>query len=164
MTDPAAYPKPIPFSQADALAFVANPTPDVPGAFLAFVMLAVEPRIGEWRFAGAARSLAAAFGCITEFYHSFVTEPGEEPVNIAEGIGAEVLEVWPQLADGWSGGPDFGGLPHRVIFFGEGGAPYDDIGFCVVELEPEDAEPFFDRAPETHRPPEWGMLSDEDES
>lgn len=163
MTDPTAYPKPIPFSQADALAFVANPTPDVAGTFLSFVMLGVEPRIGEWRFAGAARSLAGAFARLAEFYQSFVTEPGEESVSVAEGIGSSVLEVWPQLAYGWSGGPDFGGLPHRVIFFGEGGAPYDDFGFCVVEVEPEDAEPFFDRDPETQRPPEWeGQSEGED--
>ncbi|AWM38431.1 hypothetical protein GobsT_34280 [Gemmata obscuriglobus] len=155
MNDPAAYPKPVPLSRADALALLADPAPDVPGTFLAFVMLAVEPRIGEWRFAGAARSLAGALVRWIEFYESFGATPAEALNGIAGAIGQQGLEVWPRLADGWSGGPDIGTLTHRVVFFGEGGAPYDDFGLCIIEVGPDDAEPFLTRAPETHRPAEW---------
>ncbi|MDY3552897.1 hypothetical protein R5W24_001986 [Gemmata sp. JC717] len=160
MNAPTPYPKPVPLSRADALALLADPTPDVPGTFLAFVMIAVEPRIGEWRFAGAARSLAGAFARWVEFYESFGATPAEALDGIAGAIRQEGLEVWPRLTDGWSGGPDIGAVVHRVVFFGEGGAPYDDFGLCIVEVGPDGGELFLTRAPETHRPTEWDESND----
>jgi hypothetical protein len=161
MNDPAAYPRPVPLSQEDALALATTvgQWPDVPGTFLAYEMIGLEERIGEWRFAGAARSLAGAFQRIVEFHEAFGSTPDEARAGLAELIGASVLDVLPRLEDGWSTP-----LPyqdqlrvHRVVFFGEGGAPYDYFGLCILEVEPEDGEPFFARAPETHRPDEWSQ-------
>lgn len=164
MIELAAYPKPVPFSRADALAFIADPTPDVAGTFLAFVMIPAEPRIGEWRFAGAVRSLAAAFSRFAEFHQAFGGPAAVAREGVAETVRQDALVIWPQLEDGWSRGPEFGGLTHRVVFFGEGAAPHDDFGLCIVEVEPGDGESFLGREPETQRPAEWDEQPDaEDE-
>ncbi|VTR99935.1 unnamed protein product [Gemmata massiliana] len=85
MIDVTAYPKPVPLSRADALVFLTEPAPDVSAMFLAFVMLPVEERIGEWRFAGAARSLNGAFVRIAEFAEVLgMAQPGAGYEMIAQ--------------------------------------------------------------------------------
>jgi hypothetical protein len=153
MIDPSAYPRPVPLSQADAhaLARELGSWPDVAGTFLVFEMIPLESRIGEWRFVGAARSLLGAFERIAEFGMAFGAEPQAARDGIADLIGSTVLEVYQRLEDGWDRPPDLNKLStHRVVFFGLGGAPYDCFGLCILEVEPEEGEPFFARLPETH--------------
>jgi hypothetical protein len=158
MIDASAYPRPVPLSQDDAVALARDPGawPDVPGTFLVYVMIPVASRFGEWRFAGAARSLAVTFECLAWFAEAFGLEPGAARDSVLDLLGAEVLEVKSRLEDGWSGPlPYFKGVrAHRVVYFGEGGEPHDHFGVCILEVEPEDGEPFFARRPETH-PPSW---------
>jgi hypothetical protein len=52
---------------------------------------------------------------------------------------------------------------HRVILFGEGQAPYDDLGFCVFEIDSLAGSPFAKRAPETARPDTWSESGDGEE-
>lgn len=170
MTDPSAYPRPIPLSREDALALLApGDWADVSGGFLAFMMIPVEQRVGEWRFAGAAWSLAGAFDRLAEFGAAmgFELDPETGRPSFAEWLGSEAIEFLPRLEDGWSALPHIGGLSGpRVVVFAEGQAPYDDSGLCVLEVEAHEAEPFFRRAPETQRPAEWGAsepADDEDE-
>jgi hypothetical protein len=160
MLDATAYPRPVPFSAEDARALAADlgNWPDVPGTFLVFEMIGLEARIGEWRFAGAARSLVGVFERLVAFHEAFGANPSEARASLVGLFEVSVLDVYPRLEDGWSGR----GIPyldelrsHRVVFFGEGGAPYDDFGVCILEVEREDGEPFFARQPETHRPVEW---------
>ena len=170
MIDPAAYPKPVPLSREDTLALLNSGWADVPGTFLAYMMIPVEQRIGEWRFAGAARSLAAAYERLVEFWVALGgdVEPETGRPSFADWLSWDAVEFLPRLEDGWSGVPYLDGLSaHRVVVFAEGQAPYDDTGLCILEVEPAEGEPFFAREPETDRPPEWGEQEgaeeDEDE-
>lgn len=160
MTDPSAYPRPAPLSAADASALLTNPGQwaDVRGAFLAYDMIPVGERDGEWRFAGAAKSLGGAFACLVRFEETmWGVDAAAARAGLAETLGVPVLDVHPRLEDGWSGDlPYLDELrSYRVVFFGEGGAPHDYFALCILEVEPADAEPFFARKPETHPLPTW---------
>src|SRR5262245_57621954 len=65
----AAFPGPLPLRREAGLQLLARPddyrTPG--GAFLTFVMVPIEARLGEWRFAGVSRSLADAADRVETF-------------------------------------------------------------------------------------------------
>ena len=158
MIDPSAYPRPVPLSQPDALelARAVGQWADVPGTFLVYEMIGLAEREGEWRFAGAARSLAGVFDRLVEFNVAFGADPDAARRAVVDLIGSRALGVFPRLEDGWSAGPSLDPAPaHRVVFFGEAHAPHDNHGLCILEVEPEEGEPFFSRRPETHLPDEW---------
>lgn len=156
MIEDDAYPKAIPLSREDAVELVSHPAeyPSVAGAFLSFVMVPLEERIGEWRYAGSSDSLSEALHRIG----AFAVEMGLSKTSPAETLlgwlRTEALEVWDDATQAWS----FEDLPlseigpHRVVLLGEGQPPHDDLGFCVFEIESLEDSPFKGRVPETDRP------------
>src|SRR5262249_40182179 len=126
-------------------------------ALLTFVMIAVEERIGEWRFAGAAGSLGQALSRIVDFAVEIGMTQHPPEVVLRDWLEQEALEVWTDISKAWS----YESLPlgevgdHHVVLFAEGQAPYDDFGFCVLEIATLEGSPFKDRAPDTSRPDEW---------
>lgn len=151
----AAFPGPLPLGREAALDVLArlDDFADTGGTFLSFVMIPVEERIGEWRFAGSSASLAEAFRRLDEFADAMLlTRPG------ATGYVRGVLEM-PNIYDVWTspGEAPIDGLGrHRVVLCAEGGAPYDDTGLCLVEVPSLAESGFEDRPPETVFPQEWG--------
>ncbi|MEZ4452129.1 MAG: hypothetical protein R3B09_21875 [Nannocystaceae bacterium] len=153
---------PPPLGREEALALFAgeDPAADRAGVFLSFVMIPVEERIGEWRFAGAAASAGAAAATIDRFLRAMgLHEPGSTTPAL-DLLRSGVLERPDPPEDGYA----YVGLPlaeigdHRVLVYGEGGAPYDDIGLAILEvpaIEGRGDHPFVGRAAETERPDAW---------
>lgn len=126
-------------------------------AFLSFLMIPVEERIGEWRFAGTADSLGEAFSRLVRLALKIgMTEKSADSI-LREWLEQEALEVWTDVSKAWS----YDALPlseigaHDVVLFAEGQAPYDDFGLAVLEIATLQGSPFKDRAPEDSPPPEW---------
>ena len=83
--------------------------------------------------------------------------PSEQLASLLEG---NVLEIGsPENVWGDNPGATFQdewdeALPaNHVITFAKGGAPYDDIGFAILEVASLDS--FAGREPDTRRPEEW---------
>lgn len=148
-----------PLSRSAALDLVASldRCDDVKGAFLTFVMIPVEERIGEWRFAGASASLGQALRRIGDFAVEVGDTRKDGETTLREWLEPGALEIWTDMSKAWS----YEDLPlaeigkHRVVLFGEGQAPYDDVGFCVLKIRSLKGSPFETRAPETARPATW---------
>jgi hypothetical protein len=140
----------------------AEPSQGEPGeeaerALLTFVMIPVEERIGEWRFAGTAGSLGQALSGIVDFAVAMGMTQQSRDIALRDWLEQEALEVWTDVSKAWS----YESLPldeigdHQVVLFAEGQAPYDDFGFCVLELASLEGSPFRGRTPDTSRPQEW---------
>lgn len=153
------HPHSIPLSSgaAQELCAGAETFAGVRGAFLCFVMIPVEERIGEWRFAGTGDTLGAAVGAIDAFMREMRLAPegGASPALHALSVGG--TPVFTDVNESWS----YYDLPHgeigghTVVLFAEGQAPYDDFGFCILELQSLVDSPYLTRAPETDRPDSW---------
>ncbi|MFO0590149.1 MAG: hypothetical protein U0441_21585 [Polyangiaceae bacterium] len=166
MSVPSSIRRSAPLSREEARSLSsAPPAPpsDAPErAYLTFMMIPVEERIGEWRFSGVARSLQEAFLRIADFGREIgMTEHPRESI-IADWLEAEALEVWTDVSKAWS----YDALPleeigdHDVVLFAEGQAPYDDFGFAVLEIATLEGSPFKERVPDTSRP--TGASEEED--
>lgn len=163
MTPASQYPAPLPLSREHALEIVSDldGRAAIPGAFLTFVMIPVEARIGEWRFAGASGSLAEALRRVGEFMLTMGTDEPVARSALAAWLQEDALTAWTKLRDAWS----YKDLPldeigeHRVVLFLEGQAPYDDCGACVLELD--DLGPWAERAPQTEWPETWDEREEE---
>ncbi|MBX7222456.1 MAG: hypothetical protein K1Y36_21080 [Blastocatellia bacterium] len=153
------FTRPIPFSRPDALEIIAENRhmADINGVFLTFVMIPVEERLGEWRFAGVCPSLVQALHQLSLFASEVGLTTVDEEIPLQQWVRNEALEIVTNPAESWS----FSGLPqheigpHQTILLGEGQAPYDDFAFCILEIESLDGHPFANRFPETHQPEEW---------
>jgi hypothetical protein len=44
---------------------------------------------------------------------------------------------------------------HAVVLLAEGGAPYDDVGLCIVDIPSLKRSRFAARSPDTRRPAGW---------
>jgi hypothetical protein len=160
MLPDSAFPGTLPLKREVALDLLDRPDQGkaISGTFLTFVMIPVEERVGEYRFAGASHSLADAFRLVEEFAdamllfhdpqqrsHGFLRTLLED--NTGEGSDGEY--EYPQV------GPLDVGTPHRLVLCVQYGAPYDDVGACVMEIPALAGSPYEDRQPETEFPPEW---------
>lgn len=134
------------------------------GAYLCFVMIPVEERIGEWRYAGAAESQAGVLAALQSFQQALFGDWLPAGFSFADWV--ENMDM--DLAGAWS----YRYLPledpdqreHQVILFAEGGAPYDDAGLAILEIPSMAASPFAGRSPEIKRPGAWdGPDGDEDD-
>lgn len=170
------YPFPVPLSreslgraleQLDALRALR-------ASYLTFFFLPVEERIGQWRFAGASSDLAAAIEQIGAYGASMMRRPDESPVEqLASMMEGEVLEIGtPETVWGYRKNATFQDVldeqdedeegeplpveklpPYQLILFAQGGAPYDDFGFAIVEVKTLGA--YQGRKPDTRRPSTW---------
>lgn len=125
----------------------------VPGRYLVFVMIPVEERIGEWRFAGRGDDLVAAFEAMRQFCAELgMTGAADVSMFVTELRAMEALafEVSGSFAERWDGAAL---PPHRVVLLAEGDAPQDDVGFAVLEADHFGAFAAFE--PETARPDSW---------
>lgn len=156
-------------SLANAVSSAPPPPPEEAGdsadrGYLTFVMIPAEERIGEWRFAGAARSLPQAFSRIADFAVEIGMTRAPRESILQEWLEQEALEVWTDVSKAWS----YDDLPHeevgdhRVLLFAEGQAPYDDFGFAVLEIEALSTSKLRDRAPDTSRPEGWAERGEDD--
>ncbi|WP_439621996.1 hypothetical protein [Gemmata sp.] len=157
MIPATAYPAPLPLGRNAALELLTRV--DVfdatGGEFLTFVQIPVEERVGEWRFAGASRSLAQAVRRVEEF--------AGELRRVAPGLPADPLR---ELLDNTAGCESDGfvyprelpvavGCPHRIVVCVQYGAPYEGLGAGVVEVESVAASSFAGVEPQTDPPEEW---------
>lgn len=132
------------------------------GAFLCFVMIPVEERLGEWRFAGTATRLGDAVARLRAFMRA-IGLPTDTGDPLREWLGALDLATAPDEA--WS----YDNLPlreigeHRVILLAEGGAPYDDAALCILDVFTLAGSAFAGRSPETERPAAWDAPDPDDE-
>jgi hypothetical protein len=152
MLPDAAYPGPLPLSRRAALDLLGRPGEfdAATGTFLTFVEIPVEERIGEWRFAGAGRSLAEAVGRAEQFAAVMgLSEP--------EGLLRRLLETNPDT--GYDHAYSYpraapravSGL-HRLVLCVRSGAPYEGLGVGIVEVETLAGSSFAGVAPETEPP------------
>lgn len=159
MIDDALYPAPIPLRREHALELAGRleQLDSMTGAFLTFVMIPVEERIGEWRFAGASRSLGQALRRVDEYAREIGLAMEDAESALVEWLKASAIEVWTETDAAWS----YKHLPlkeigkHRLVLFAEGQAPYDDLGLCVLEIESLERSGWAARVPETQRPETW---------
>jgi hypothetical protein len=157
MLPDTAYPAPLPLSRAAALELLGRLGDfGAAGAFLAFVEIPVEERIGEWRFAGAGGSLADAVRRVEEFADAMHLNDPERP----GGLLRLLLEDLPDT--GYDNGymyprkaPLEVGVPHRLVLCVQYGAPYEGLGACLVEIASLAGSPFEGLAPETDLPQQW---------
>lgn len=165
MNDPSSYPCPIPLSLPDAVTLFAGGAAFAPlrGAYLCFVMIPVEERIGEWRFAGTADSPAAAIATFDAFLKAISLGQGGEDFSARSLLESGVMDL--DFKSSWS----YSGLPldeigeHQVILLAEGGAPYDDAGLAILEVPSLAGSPFASRAPQTERPRTWDQDASPDQ-
>lgn len=117
------------------------------GEYLCFLMIGVVERFGQWRFAGTATTLAGAIArleALTDALYEQVVEGGGADEETPEGgwfaqmAASEALEFCQSAAmrGSWSSGAfDDRGLGEvRAAVLAEGGAPYDDHGFAILEV------------------------------
>jgi hypothetical protein len=155
----SAFPGPLPLSGDVALEALGrlddfNATG---GKFLSFVMVPLEERVGEYRFAGVSRSLAAAFRRLEEFADAMQFETilfQDREFNgllrhLLEEMGGDDEYSYPRKAPVRVAGP------HRLILCVQYGAPYEGLGACVVEIPALAGSPYDRRLPETDFPEEW---------
>lgn len=112
----SAYPGPLPLRPSAVLDLVARladfDAPD--GAFLSFLKVPVEPRIGEWRFAGATRSLAEAVRQLGRFGASLWGGAPDGPAILRGLVGElpdeedDLLEYEDAILE------DSSGFPHQM--------------------------------------------------
>jgi hypothetical protein len=128
----------------------------VGGCFLSFVQIPVEERIGEWRFAGSSDSLRDAMRNVTTFCLAIgMFEPDRDGfIELLEFLADHESLATDQ---DWETGLDaeFDAFDYRLVLAGEGDAPYDDLGLCIIEVESLEAVGFVGRPPETSIPDEW---------
>lgn len=142
----------------------AGTLPAIEGHFLCFFYLFMEERIGGWRYAGHAGTLGEALLRIDAFQREMhalawngAPEESYEPFEmLAELLTADVLDMpeEPSRDHSYAGLASYELGEHRVVLFGEGGAPHDDMGLCIVEV-PSSTHPLMERAPENARPETW---------
>jgi hypothetical protein len=164
------YPTPLAHDAAEELCAGAEAFAAIRGAFLCFVMIPREERMGEWRFAGRAESPAEA----AEVLDSYIRVMGLDPEGSASPalvwLNAGAMQVSTDVGEAWS----YRNLPlarigkHEVVLLAEGQAPYDDCGLCILEVPSLDGSPFASLAPEIRRPRSWdddyaGAGEDEDD-
>lgn len=105
------------------------------GRFACFQMIPVEERIGAWRFAGTAETLADAFERCGGLFNR--VWPREDPMSGRE-ILLDQLEVLEVSARPWSsdGTPAEFKLPSdaKLVVLAEGGAPHDDVATAIFEV------------------------------
>ena len=161
------YPAPLPLGRTAALEMLGRLDDfAVAGAFLSFVEIPVEERIGDWRFAGAGSSLADAVRQVEDFAAAMhlndPARPGGFLRSLLEDVpdtGYDSERMYPRST------PLEVGVPHRLVLCVRYGAPYEGLGVCVVEVESIAGSPFAGRAPETEIPEQWqeGYTPDEDD-
>jgi hypothetical protein len=107
------------------------------GSFVFLAMLPIEERIGEWYLGGDGGTLwdaLASFEALLaqnmprvdwrEFCREVISAPA---MNVARKAPRRGFDLPKGLFE-----PS---ALRRVVFYAEGGAPYDDTGFCLIELE-----------------------------
>lgn len=162
MLPDSAYPGPLPLRAEAALDLLSrlDEFAGAVGAFLTFVIVPVAEREGEYRFAGASRSLAEAIRRVDEFGGRFFS-PGR-PVGVLrlllEDCGVAYDDKGAPLADSSYVYHLPAGEPHRLVLATEYGAPYEGLGAFVVELSTLAGSAYEHREPETAWPAEWADL------
>jgi uncharacterized protein (TIGR02996 family) len=155
----SAFPGPLPLSRDVALEALGRPDDfnATGGKFLSFVMVPLEERVGEYRFAGASRSLAGAFRRVEEFADAMQFATLLFPDREFNGLLRSLLGEM-DLGDEYSyprEAPVRVAGPHRLILCVQSGAPYEGLGACVVEIPWLAGSPYDQRPPETDFPEEW---------
>ncbi len=154
MVPDSALPGPLPLEREGGLRLVnhLDQSEAPPGTFLTFVMIPIEDRIGEWRFAGATTSLAESVRQVGRFWAALGVSYDEGMAMLHRLLEPEEWE------EGWHFPPDppveVSG-PHRLILCVQGEAPYDDVGVSIVEVASLAGSGYEGRAPSTERPEEW---------
>jgi hypothetical protein len=153
------YPAPLPLGREAALGLLdrLEEFDATAGAFLTFVEIPVEERVGEWRFAGASRSLAGAVRQVEAFtgamHFETIMFPDQEYNgllrHLLEELGVDDEYSYPRKAPVRVAGP------HRLVLCVRSGAPYEGLGACVVEIPSLSSSPYRRRQPETGFPEEW---------
>jgi hypothetical protein len=158
MLPDSAFPGALPLSREAALDLLdrLDEFNATGGTFLTFVMLPLEERIGEYRFAGASRSLAEAVRRVEEFADAMHLHNPGRPGGLLRvlledntGAGYDSEYEYPREA------PIELDVPHRLVLCVQYGAPYDNLGACVLEVPALAGSAYDGRPPETDFPEEW---------
>lgn len=138
----------------------------IAGSYVCFLMIPITERIGQWRFAGTATDFGGALSRL-----------GELSLRLGQKADDPLAALRPLCEDGpvafggdkyrerWSLSmletAELGA--HEIVVFGEGQAPYDDVGVCIFEVPDLSGHPFAARPIEDHIPKAWsGGDPDED--
>ncbi len=154
MVPDSAFPGPPPLCREDGLRLIDHlgRFESPAGTFLTFVMIPAEERIGEWRYAGAATSLAEAVRRVGWFCAAMGGGHDEGVAMLRRLLEPEVWE------EGWhfpAEAPVVVSGPSRLVLCVQGDAPYDDVGVCIVEVAALAGSGYEGRVPETERPMGW---------
>jgi len=159
MLPDAAYPAPLPLTRKAALEFLDRfeDFGSAKATFLTFVQIPLEERVGEWRFAGAERSLAETVRRIEEFADAMnlndPARPGGLLRRLLEDIDDNSEYAYPKESPRNVGGP------HRVVLCVQYDAPHEGLGACIVEVESLAESSFKGRAPEAGLPKQWRKMA-----
>src|SRR5262245_37369561 len=152
------YPAPLPLSREAALELLdrLEEFDATAGAFLTFVQVPIGEREGEWRFARASGSLAAALRQVEAFAdaldfatHLFLDREYNGLLRILLDESGVDDYSYPRKA------PVRVADPHRLVLCVQFGAPHEGLGACVVEIPALAGSPYARRLPETHFPAQW---------
>jgi len=157
MLPASAYSSALPLSRKAAQELFARPEDltALVAPFLTFVQIPLEERIGEWRFAGAAKTLAEAVRRIERFAVAFQISDTARAKFIAGLLRScsEGKEMYPKTSPREVSGP------HRVVLCVQYGAPYEGLGAAIVEVESLDGSGFDKQKPESELPKQWRKMS-----
>ncbi len=153
----------------------------IKGHFLCFFMIGVIQRFGQWRYAGNAENLDEAIQRIDALCRMFADQYNEQAdtpspladdwfIEFAEDPAlmyreaAAVSDKNPQGRDARvlrEEGVDPFDIENRglgaarALVLAEGGAPYDDQGFAILEVGALQGHPYENRLPESRAPGAW---------
>jgi hypothetical protein len=158
MLPTSAFPGPLPLRREVALALLdrLDEFSTTGGTFLTFVMVPVEERLGEYRFAGVRHSLAQAIRLVEDFATTMLMSDPADHRGLLRSLledhtegGYDSKYVYPQKA------PVGIDVPHRLILCVQSGAPYDYLGVCILEVSTLAGSHYDGCEPETDFPEEW---------
>lgn len=157
MLPASAYPAKLPLGRKAAQELLTRPDALTATAatFLTFVQIPLEERIGEWRFAGDAGTLADAVRRIERFAKlvQIHDSPQGQFLTGLLRFCTECEEMYPKTSPREVSGS------HRVVLCVQYGAPYEGLGAAIVEVESLAGSGFDKRKPETELPKQWRKMA-----
>ena len=130
------------------------------GGYLPFLMIPLAARFGQWRFAGAARTLPEALVRLGDLIKALYSPVPPDPplhqlLDFLEQVEHE-LDWAATVREAWSDPISERQIPATAyVFLAVGGAPMDDVGIALARAGDLRGHPYEARRPESRRPLSW---------
>lgn len=135
----------------------------IDGNYLCFLYVLIIERFGQWRYAGAATNLGDALLNLRNLTNKLIDEPDVLSFEFLRSLVEDESVTFNDNEDDYREGSTLEELqqkykklgPYEIVIFGEGQAPYDDQGFCIVEVADLENHPYAASPIEDHVPKVW---------